>query len=172
MLFRSIRKTVTGFANVEEDFSDNAVWDIKLLPRDKHAIPRRIEDELKKLGANSALCLSLLHRFLLTQALLGALNGYSWILRCTHFAKNQSTDNAGAPSGCVVESKNKTSEASGNRSRNRSFAAITALDEAGCTEIAMGRLGLFLMASTICLSCSPRVVPNTTKGLEFRLKRS
>ena len=45
-------KTVTGFANVEEDFADNAVWGMKLLPRDKHVMPWRIEDELKKLGAN------------------------------------------------------------------------------------------------------------------------
>lgn len=45
-------KTVTGFANVEEDFADNAVWDYKLLPRDKHVMPWRIEDELKALGAN------------------------------------------------------------------------------------------------------------------------
>jgi hypothetical protein len=27
-------KTVTGFANVEEDFADNAVWSYGLLPRD------------------------------------------------------------------------------------------------------------------------------------------
>ncbi len=45
-------KTVTGFANVEEDFSDNAVWSMELLPRDKHVTPWRIEDELKKIGAN------------------------------------------------------------------------------------------------------------------------
>lgn len=45
-------KTVTGFANVEEDFADNAVWDAKLLSRDKHVMPWRIEDELKRLGAN------------------------------------------------------------------------------------------------------------------------
>lgn len=45
-------KTVTGFANVEEDFADNAVWEYGLLPRDKHVMPWRIEDELKKLGAN------------------------------------------------------------------------------------------------------------------------
>jgi putative intracellular protease/amidase len=45
-------RTVTGFANVEEDFSDNAVWAAGLLPRDKHVQPWRIEDELKKLGAN------------------------------------------------------------------------------------------------------------------------
>ena len=45
-------KTVTGFANVEEDFADNAVWSANLLSRDKHVMPWRIEDELKKLGAN------------------------------------------------------------------------------------------------------------------------
>jgi putative intracellular protease/amidase len=45
-------KTVTGFANIEEDFADQAVWDSGALPRDKHVMPWRIEDELKKLGAN------------------------------------------------------------------------------------------------------------------------
>jgi putative intracellular protease/amidase len=45
-------KTVTGFANVEEDFADNAVWSYGLLPRDKHLMPWRIEDRLKALGAN------------------------------------------------------------------------------------------------------------------------
>ena len=45
-------RTVTGFANVEEDFADNAVWSYGLLPRDKHVMPWRIEDELRKLGAN------------------------------------------------------------------------------------------------------------------------
>ena len=45
-------KTVTGFANVEEDFADNAVWAMNLLSRDKHVTPWRIEDELKKIGAN------------------------------------------------------------------------------------------------------------------------
>jgi putative intracellular protease/amidase len=45
-------KTVTGFANVEEDFADNAVWGMNLLPKDKHVMPWRIEDELKKAGAN------------------------------------------------------------------------------------------------------------------------
>ncbi|AKD55146.1 type 1 glutamine amidotransferase domain-containing protein [Spirosoma radiotolerans] len=45
-------KTVTGFANVEEDFADNAVWAYGLLSRDKHVMPWRIEDELKALGAN------------------------------------------------------------------------------------------------------------------------
>lgn len=45
-------KTVTGFANVEEDFADRAVWDLKLLSPDKHVMPWRIEDEMKRLGAN------------------------------------------------------------------------------------------------------------------------
>lgn len=45
-------KTVTGFANVEEDFADNAVWSMNLLPQGKHLMPWRIEDELKRLGAN------------------------------------------------------------------------------------------------------------------------
>ncbi|MEP6903151.1 MAG: type 1 glutamine amidotransferase domain-containing protein [Actinomycetota bacterium] len=45
-------KTVTGFANTEEDFADNAVWDYGMLARDKHVMPWRIEDELKKLGGN------------------------------------------------------------------------------------------------------------------------
>ena len=37
---------------VEEDFADNAVWQMNLLPRDKHVMPWRIEDELRKIGAN------------------------------------------------------------------------------------------------------------------------
>ena len=45
-------KTVTGFANVEEDFADNAVWSYGLLPRDRHVMPWRIEDEMKPIGAN------------------------------------------------------------------------------------------------------------------------
>lgn len=45
-------RTVTGFANVEEDFADNAVWNYGLLPRDKHVMPWRIEDELRAAGAN------------------------------------------------------------------------------------------------------------------------
>lgn len=45
-------KTVTGFANVEEDFADEAVWGMGALPRGKHLMPWRIEDELKRLGAN------------------------------------------------------------------------------------------------------------------------
>lgn len=45
-------KTVTGFANVEEDFADNAVWTYGLLPRDQHVMPWRIEDRLRALAAN------------------------------------------------------------------------------------------------------------------------
>ncbi len=45
-------RTVTGFANVEEDFADNAVWTCGLLPRDRHVMPWRIEDELRRIGAN------------------------------------------------------------------------------------------------------------------------
>ena len=45
-------KTVTGFANVEEDFADEAVWGMGALPRGQHLMPWRIEDELKALGAN------------------------------------------------------------------------------------------------------------------------
>jgi putative intracellular protease/amidase len=45
-------KTVTGFANVEEDFADHAVWSMNLLSRDTHVMPWRIEDEMKRIGAN------------------------------------------------------------------------------------------------------------------------
>jgi putative intracellular protease/amidase len=45
-------KTVTGFANVEEDFADDAVWSMGALSRDKHLMPWRIQDELTNLGAN------------------------------------------------------------------------------------------------------------------------
>ena len=45
-------KTVTGFANVEEDFADNAVWGMGLLPREQHVMPWRIEEEMKRIGAN------------------------------------------------------------------------------------------------------------------------
>jgi putative intracellular protease/amidase len=45
-------KTVTGFANVEEDFADRAVWEMGALPEGKHLMPWRIEDELRKAGAN------------------------------------------------------------------------------------------------------------------------
>ena len=45
-------RTVTGFANVEEDFADNAVWSYGMLSREKHVMPWRIEDRLKAIGAN------------------------------------------------------------------------------------------------------------------------
>ncbi len=45
-------RTVTGFANIEEDFADQAMWDNGWMPRDRHVMPWRIEDEVKKLGAN------------------------------------------------------------------------------------------------------------------------
>ena len=45
-------KTATGFANVEEDFADSAVWDYGMLPRGTHIMPWRIEDRLKEIGAN------------------------------------------------------------------------------------------------------------------------
>lgn len=45
-------RTVTGFANVEEDYADAAVWNLGLLPRDRHLMPWRIEDAMKELGAN------------------------------------------------------------------------------------------------------------------------
>jgi putative intracellular protease/amidase len=45
-------KTVTGFANVEEDAADEAVWGMGALSRDTHVMPWRIEDELSALGAN------------------------------------------------------------------------------------------------------------------------
>jgi putative intracellular protease/amidase len=45
-------RTVTGFANVEEDYVDQSVWDTGALPHDQHVMPWRIEDELTSLGAN------------------------------------------------------------------------------------------------------------------------
>lgn len=45
-------KTVTGFANAEEDFADAAVRSMGALPQDKHLMPWRIQDELTTLGAN------------------------------------------------------------------------------------------------------------------------
>ncbi|MBC7843425.1 MAG: type 1 glutamine amidotransferase domain-containing protein [Gemmatimonadaceae bacterium] len=45
-------KTVTGFANVEEDFADDAVWSAGYLARGTHIQPWRIEDEMKRIGAN------------------------------------------------------------------------------------------------------------------------
>ena len=45
-------KTVTGFANVEEDFADDAVRQMGVLTPTQHLMPWRIEDRLKQLGAN------------------------------------------------------------------------------------------------------------------------
>lgn len=45
-------KTVTGFANVEEDFADDAVRRMGALGKEQHLMPWRIEDELRKVGAN------------------------------------------------------------------------------------------------------------------------
>jgi putative intracellular protease/amidase len=45
-------KTVTGFANVEEDAADTATWQMGALPEGTRVMPWRIEDELKSLGAN------------------------------------------------------------------------------------------------------------------------
>ena len=45
-------KTVSGFANVEEDFADESMWEAGLLPTGTHVMPWRIEDERKALGAN------------------------------------------------------------------------------------------------------------------------
>lgn len=45
-------KTVTGFANVEEDFADQAVWQYGMLPQGQHIMPWRIEDAMKEIGSN------------------------------------------------------------------------------------------------------------------------
>jgi len=45
-------RTVTGFANVEEDFADGATWALGALERGKHLMLWRIEDELRAIGAN------------------------------------------------------------------------------------------------------------------------
>jgi putative intracellular protease/amidase len=45
-------KTVTGFANIEEDFADRATWEMGALERGKRLMPWRIEDRLKAIGAN------------------------------------------------------------------------------------------------------------------------
>lgn len=45
-------KTVTGFANVEEDYADNATWEMGALARGRRLMPWRIEDELRAIGAN------------------------------------------------------------------------------------------------------------------------
>jgi putative intracellular protease/amidase len=45
-------KTVTGFANVEENAADAAVWEMGALPKGTSIMPWRIEDDLKEIGAN------------------------------------------------------------------------------------------------------------------------
>ena len=45
-------KTVTGFPNVEEDAADRMTWDAGALPEGEHIMPWRVEDELRRLGAN------------------------------------------------------------------------------------------------------------------------
>lgn len=45
-------KTITGFANVEEDFADDAVRRMGALAEGKHLMPWRIQDELVAMGAN------------------------------------------------------------------------------------------------------------------------
>ncbi len=45
-------RTVTGFANVEEDFADEAVWSAGYLTRGVSIQLWRIEDELRRIGAN------------------------------------------------------------------------------------------------------------------------
>ncbi|MBX3297292.1 MAG: type 1 glutamine amidotransferase domain-containing protein [Acidobacteria bacterium] len=45
-------KTVTGFANMEEDFADRAVWNYGMLPEGQHIMPWRVEDAMNEIGAN------------------------------------------------------------------------------------------------------------------------
>ncbi|TXH73011.1 MAG: type 1 glutamine amidotransferase domain-containing protein [Lysobacteraceae bacterium] len=45
-------KTVTGFANAEEDAADQAVWNYGLLPHGEHLMPWRIEDAMREIGAH------------------------------------------------------------------------------------------------------------------------
>jgi putative intracellular protease/amidase len=45
-------RTVTGFPNVEEDAADAMTWDAGALPRGSSIMPWRVEDELRRLGAN------------------------------------------------------------------------------------------------------------------------
>ena len=45
-------KTITGFPNVEEDLADSMTWEAGALPAGQHIMPWRIEDALKRLGAN------------------------------------------------------------------------------------------------------------------------
>ena len=43
-------KVVTGFSNLEEDSADEMTWAAGFLPKGKHIMPWRIEDEVKRLG--------------------------------------------------------------------------------------------------------------------------
>ncbi len=43
-------RVVTGFTNMEEDSADEMTWAAGALPRGKHIMPWRIEDEIKRLG--------------------------------------------------------------------------------------------------------------------------
>ena len=45
-------KTVTGFPNAEEDEADKLTWEAGALPQGRHIMPWRVEDELRRLGAN------------------------------------------------------------------------------------------------------------------------
>jgi putative intracellular protease/amidase len=45
-------KTVTGFANVEEDFADQSVWDTGAPPPDRHVMPWRIEASSRRWSPN------------------------------------------------------------------------------------------------------------------------
>lgn len=38
---------------MEEDFADNAVWAYGMLSRDKRVMFRRLEDDMKRIGANN-----------------------------------------------------------------------------------------------------------------------
>src|SRR5262249_12841144 len=45
-------KTVTGFANIEEDWSDEMTWNSGALKRGTHIQPWRIQDAMTELGAH------------------------------------------------------------------------------------------------------------------------
>jgi putative intracellular protease/amidase len=47
-----LREITSQQAAEDHSFADNAVWSHGLLPRDKHVMPWRIEDEMKAIGAN------------------------------------------------------------------------------------------------------------------------
>jgi hypothetical protein len=40
-------------ANVEANLAESAIWSMDLVPPGKHVMPWRLEDELKRLGANT-----------------------------------------------------------------------------------------------------------------------